>query len=261
MRGTQTPKSLGYRALVLCTFALMAMFWASPLPAQTGVAHDGAKWEPQDVRRRPIVVAGGGETNFVNDTFTEASDTVLSSHTPELGGTWVDHTDAAYTDTLSIIGSTDRAWKSSGTSAGMYYNDATPPSADYCVEGIMFNHTVLGSSNTAIAWRVDTASNTMMIFQLNNGTGWRIRKIVSGTQTTIRSEDTTTEIPGVGDTKTMKACSSGNTHTAYVNGTLLGTVGGSDSSVTAAGKVGMRFNGTYTTTTGPQFNSFRAFTP
>lgn len=203
---------------------------------------------------------GGGETNFVNDTFTEGSDIVLSSHTPELGSTWIDHPDAGYTDNLSIIGADDQVYKSSGTSAGMFYNDATPPSADYCCECVMKVMSII-SANTAIAWRVDPSANTMMIFQINNGTGWRMRKIVSGTQTTIGSEDTTTNIPSVGQTRTMKACSSGNTHTAYVDGALLGTVGGSDSSVTAAGKTGLRLNGTYTTTTGYHVLSFRCFTP
>lgn len=201
-----------------------------------------------------------GEVNFINDTFTEASDVELSTHTPELGSTWVDHTDVAYGDAFTVIGADDAVYKSSGGSAGMYYNDAVPSSADYCCECVMRVKSII-SANTAIAWRVNTAANTMMIFQINNGTGWRMRKIVTGTQTTIGSEDTTTNIPSVGEARTMKACSSGNTHTAYVNGVQLGTVGGSDSSITAAGKGGMRFSGTYTSTTGYHIESFRCFTP
>jgi hypothetical protein len=203
---------------------------------------------------------GSGETNFVNDSFTEASDTNLTSHNPELGGPWIDHTDPAYTDSISILASDDRVYKSSGASAGMYYNDATPSSADYCCECVMRVVSVI-TANAAIAWRVDTASNTMLIFQINNGTGWRMRKVLPAGQTTIGSEDTTTNIPSVGQTRTMKACSVGNVHTAYIEGVQLGSVGGTDSSITAAGKVGVRFSGSFTSTTGYHIESFRCFTP
>lgn len=196
--------------------------------------------------------------DFLTDTFTAATDEDLTAHTPEVGGAYVDHTDGAYNDPIGILASEDQIYKTSGSGAGMYYNDAAPPSANYCCECVIRKLTTI-SANAAIAWRVDTASNTMMIFQINNGTGWRMRKIVAGTQTTIGVEDTTTNIPADGESRTMTACSNGNTHTAFINGVLLGTVGGTDSSVTAAGKAGVRFNGTFTSTTGYHISSFRCY--
>ena len=196
--------------------------------------------------------------DFLTDTFTAATDEDLTAHTPEVGSTWIDHTDGAYSDPIGILASEDQIYKTSGSGAGMYYNDAAPPSANYCCECVMRKLTTI-SANASIAWRVDTASNTMMIFQINNGTGWRMRKIVAGTQTTIGVEDTTTNIPADGESRTMTACSNGNTHTAFINGVLLGTVGGTDSSVTAAGKAGVRFNGTFTSTTGYHLSSLRCY--
>lgn len=208
------------------------------------------------VRKRTVA---SGAANFVNDLFNEGSDVDLTAHTPDLGSTWIDHTDGAYPDTFTVLAASDRIFKV-GAGAAMYYNNATPPSADYCCECVMRVVSVI-SANAAIAWRADTVANTMMILQLNNGTGWRMRKIVGGTQTTIGLEDTTTSIPGVGDTRTMTACSLGSIHTAFVDSVLLATVGGTDSDVTAAGKVGVRFNGTFTSTTGFHMESFRCFTP
>lgn len=210
-----------------------------------------------------VAIQAATETNFVNDLFNESSDVDLTTHTPDLGGAWIEHTSSDYIDPLNVIGADDSVYKSL-TNPGMDYNNATPPSADYCVEAVMRVKSVI-SANAAIAWRVNTSENTMMVFQINNGTGWRMRKIVwngsSAVQTTIGSEDTTTSIPSVGQARTMKACSVGNTHTAYIDGVLLGTVGGTDSDITAAGKCGMRFSGTFTTSTGYHFESFRCFTP
>src|SRR5688500_3918118 len=176
-------------------------------------------------------VQAGGETNFLNDTFTETSDINLASHTPELGGTWVDHTDAGYPDTFTVLGATDRIALNSVAGSGAYYNDVTPPSANYCSEGVLKVVSIV-SANSSVAVRMDTTTNTMYRFEINNGTGWRTRKIFEGAQTTIGTEDTTTEIPGVGDTKTMKLCVSGSspvTLTPYVNGTQITSATGTDS--------------------------------
>jgi hypothetical protein len=201
---------------------------------------------------------GSGPADFVTETFTEASDANITDHTGELGATWTKHPDAGYGTTATIDATNDRLFTVNVTTA--FFTSGVPPSADYCCECVM-RVVSITATNAAIAWRMDTSANTMMIFQINNGTGWRMRKIVTGTQTTIGSEDTTTSIPGVGDARTMRACSSGNTHTAFIDGALLGTVGGSDSSVTGAGRGGLRFSGAASASTGYHIESFRCFTP
>lgn len=211
----------------------------------------------QQMRRRPVV-ASAPSGDFVTDTFTVGSDTLITDHTGEVGATWTKHPDAGYGATATIDGTADRLYTVNVTTA--FYASGTPASADYCCECVMRVVSVI-SANSAIAWRMDTSANTMMIFQINNGTGWRMRKVVAGTQTTIGSEDTTTNIPTVGQARTMKACSSGNTHTAFVDGVLLGTVGGSDSSVTGAGQGGLRFSGASSSSTGYHIESFRCFAP
>lgn len=209
------------------------------------------------------VQASGGETNFVNDTFTESSDTELSLHTGELGATWTHHADTTtYTDNSSIVASTDQIF-SGGLTA--YYASGTPPSADYCVEGVVVVASVL-SVNASIALRMDTTTNTMYVFRLVNGTSWDVRRIVAGTQTTLPAATSdTSNLPGVGESRTMKLCISGGatpTLSAYVNGAQLSSLGGLDGSpITATGKAGIRFSGAASSSTGFQFSSFRAFTP
>lgn len=211
----------------------------------------------QDVRRRPLHTTAP-PADFVTDTFTEASDTNITDHIGEVGATWTKHPDAGYGGTATVNAADDRLFTVNATTG--FFASGVPPSADYCCECVVRVVSLI-FANAAIAWRMDTTANTMMIFQINNGTGWRMRKIVTGTQTTIGSEDTTTNIPAVGEARTMRACSSGNTHTAFVNGVLLGTVGGSDSSVTGAGRGGVRFSGAMTSSTGYHIESFRCFVP
>lgn len=211
------------------------------------------------------VNGGGGETNFVNDTFTEASDVELSTHTAELGGPWVDHPDAAYGDTVTVSGTSDRIFINFSTGAAVYYATATPPSADYCGECVVFVASVV-ASNVSVGVRWDTTANTGYIFRLNSGTSWDVRRVVTGTQTTLPAATTSTEnLPGVGETRTMTLCISGGatpTLTAKVDGSTLATLGGLDGSpITATGKFAVRFSGTGTSSTGFHFVSCRAYTP
>jgi hypothetical protein len=122
------------------------------------------------------------------------------------------------------------------------------------------------ASNVSVTVRADAAANTMYIFRLNSGTSWDVRRIVTGTQTTLPAATTdTSNLPTTGQSRTMKLCVSGGatpTLAAYVDGVHLSSLGGLDGSpITATGKAGVRFSGTGTSSTGYHFSSFRAFTP
>jgi len=211
-----------------------------------------------------VSAGGSSEVDFVTDTFTESGSSAvdLNTHTGELGATWTHSPHANYTANLNLDQSTDRIF-SINTSA--YYASGTPPSADYCSEAVVFVASVI-SVNVSVTVRMDTTADTMYIFRLNSGTSWDVRRIVAGSQTTLPAATTSTSnLPGVGETRTMKLCISGGatpTLAAYVDGVQLSSLGGLDGSpITATGKAGVRFSGAQTTTTGFHFNSFRAFTP
>lgn len=207
--------------------------------------------------QRNVHRATSGATNFVNDTFTEAgsSSPDLNTHTGEVGATWTHHPHANYTSTTILDQSLDEIYTNSGTTA--YYASGTPPSADYCAEGVVVDYSHI-SANAAVTLRMDTTADTMYLFRLNSGTAWEVRKIVSASATTLGTSSTT-NLPSPGQSRTMTLCVVGTTLTAYVDGVALSGPGGTDSSISAAGKCGTRFSGAVSSTTGFHFTSFRCY--
>ena len=103
---------------------------------------------------------------FLVDTFTEASDTALQSHTPDVGGTWSKHPD--YPGGVTVNSAGGYAEGDSPTVTGIYTNSAVPSSADYYVEAELRNSAqeiscgVVGRASSAIG-------NFYYVFRGNNG--------------------------------------------------------------------------------------------
>lgn len=203
-----------------------------------------------------VTAGGGGGSDFATDTFTESSDVTLASHTPNLGGPWVAHSDTgSYPSTATVDAATDRVYP---VNVSCYWITATPPSADYYVQATFTARSIM-SGNVSVAGRMDTSANTMYILRLNNGTSYELRSIVTGTQTTLCSgaATTTNQIPNAGDSRTLKLVMTGNQISGYIQGVLeLGPC--TDSSITTAGKAGLRFSGAFSSTTGYHFDDFSA---
>lgn len=198
-------------------------------------------------RPGPIV-----SSDFVTDTFTEASATTLASHTGELGATWTVHPAAAYTGTATVDEIGDRVYPANTVTA--YYASGVPPSADYYVQGDIYVMSVT-SNNSAICARMDTTANTMYLIRLNNGTTWELRKIVAGTATTLRTS--TNQLPSAGQSATIKLVVSGSTITGYVNGVEEMTAI-TDTDISAAGRAGVRFATGDSASTGYHIDNFSA---
>lgn len=196
--------------------------------------------------------AGGGSSDFVTDTFTEAADRELSLHTGEVGATWTKHPDSSYSAAfMNVESGTDRIYPDTTTA---YYASGNPPSADYYVQADFFVQSVI-SVNNGICLRMDTSANTMYSARLNNGTTWELRKIVAGAASTLGTS--TNQIPGVGASKTVKLIASGTSLTVQVNGvTEIGPI--TDSAISAAGKAGVRGSGVMTASTGYHLDNFSA---
>ena len=195
---------------------------------------------------------GGGPSDFVTDTFTETSDTNITSHTGELGATWTVHPDAGYGSTATVHGATDRLFTVNVTTA--FFASGTPPSADYSVCADVFAHSNI-AINVAVAGRMDTTVNTMYVFRYNSGTSWDLRKIVTGTQTTLGTSSN--QLITLGTSKRACLVMSGTSISGTVEGvTEVGPI--TDSAITAAGKAGVRFSGTATSSTGFHLDNFSA---
>lgn len=205
----------------------------------------------QDVRRRPIHTSGL-PPEFVSDSFTEASDTLLASHTGELGATWTKHGDAVYGSIMSVEAATGRISPTSNPSS--FYASGTPPSANYraCVD--VFAHSNI-SMNIGPCIRMDTTANTMYCSRYNSGTSWDLRKILAGVQSTLSTS--TSNLITLGTSKTLCVHASGTSIWMTVNGATEGSVV-VDTDISTAGKAGVRSAGGATTSTGFHLDNFSA---
>jgi hypothetical protein len=201
-------------------------------------------------KRRPAA-GGGAPANFVNDTFTETTDTAYGSHTPELGGPVTLH--PAYSAAATVDATSDRVYPT-GTTA--YFYNATPTSADQCVHVDFYAASII-SVNISIGLRMSTTSDDMYLFQLNNGTQWRWIERLSGANGVLGAVSTS-NLPSVGGFTTVEACVTGSNLTVSFNGVHDTSMDRSSTAITAAGRVGWRASGAASATTGFHLDNFSA---
>lgn len=192
---------------------------------------------------------------FVSASFTVGSDTALTSYTGEVGGGYTAHTHINYNaNPMTVDADTDRVF---ATVTAAHFADAVPPSADYYSKCDFFLHTAI-SQNIAVCARMDTVADTMYFGRLNNGTTWQLFKRVTGTSTQLGG-DSTNQIPTAGNFKTGKIVVQGDQISFYVNDVLeIGPI--TDTSITAAGRIGIRNSGAASATTGMHFDNLEAGT-
>lgn len=176
-------------------------------------------------------------TTIFQDTFTEAADTALTSHTPDVGTGWSLVWQTASTSKITVIASTDRARTDAtvANSGVIYSADATYGTADY--EASMVVAAGFGGTNKVyLIVRMQDQEN---MYALRIGTGasnTRMYKKVAGTWTAIGAFQAD---PAIGDT--VKIQVSGSTLKFWYNATLKDTQ--TDSDITAAGKAGIAMGG------------------
>lgn len=186
-------------------------------------------------------------TVFVNDTMTGAEGTGILSHTGELGATWTVH------PSYSQDGSLSNANRLITTTNTFVYASGIPGSPNYSVD-VAFRAASLASNGAITACgRVDTSANTFYGALYATGDGsWTLYKLVAGTftplayygQTLVAGSDYTATLDMVGTTIRL-----------LVDGVQRASV--TDSSITAAGKAGIRV--AYSTnTTGLHIDSVTA---
>jgi hypothetical protein len=188
---------------------------------------------------------------FVNDTFTGAINTALTAHTGETGATWTKHASSG----AGTVILTDVNRARVGTTGGtiLYYASGTPAGADYSVAAPVF-----AASNTTraigVTGRVDTAANTYYgAFYDGTNTRWELRSVVAGVVTTL---GTSAQALTVGSTYTATLQMVGTAITLLVDGSSVVSV--TDSSIAAAGSVGVLGSTASTNTTGYHLDSLTA---
>lgn len=176
---------------------------------------------------------------LVNDSFVEASDTLLSSHVPDTGNQWVAVATSS-TQHLQVVAATDRlsADANSSNNGEFCKSQPSPTSADYDVQITIV--TVDAAGTTPRTWRIHgrmpDANNGYYVEWYpttdvsDNDTN--IYKIVGGTRTQLATVDT-----GLVDGDIFRFEINDLAKTLYKNGTSILT--SSDNTITAAGEAGI----------------------
>jgi hypothetical protein len=187
----------------------------------------------------PVSAAGV----FMYASFTATAGTALTSYTGEIGGTWTVQSGAS-PSSPSAISATGTLF--SASTAGIYQASGTPASANYYVEAdFVFKSTIAGDS-VALAARMAPSANTFVWggWSQTSG-GWRIFKTVAGTQTQLGSTYSDTFTGGF---KRVRLTVNSTTYSLSVDGVEVISV--TDSSITAAGKAGVRASASQSSATG-----------
>jgi hypothetical protein len=184
---------------------------------------------------------GGGETLVFRDTFTEALETDLSAHIPDLGTDWV-LPDNGTSNNRLVAGGGGYLWNGSGGAHTFSLIDPAPSGADYAAE---VDLTSGGGTSSAdgIALRADGASSAAItayaVRKLKGyGTNVDILKFAAGT--VVGGAPVASSASGVADTGTLRAEIAGNTITVYLDGAeVLTYTDVSGTPITAAGRAGV----------------------
>lgn len=179
--------------------------------------------------------------SLVSDTFTGVDGTLLSAHTADSGQTWTRYTHtgtagADETGTGSLLSNMLRL--GAGASWSAYYNNWVPATPDYTVKASMVI-TTAGNCNVTVLGRVDPASGTYYAlgYSPTSAGPWYLYKHVAGAETVLA----TGMRAGVnGTTVTLELVMSGSSIVGKINGVTVNS--STDSSITAAGRAGLRGN-------------------
>lgn len=170
--------------------------------------------------------------SFLSDTFTVGGVPVLlSAHAPDIGGTWVKH--PSFTDDITAQNAENRALTTGATST-FWYNNVTPPSADYEISCTVRYADATGGDMGVIG-RASSSVDTFYRLYLT-ATQVKLDKHVAGTTTNLLA--VAHSLAQYTDA-TIKLRMVGSTISAFYNGSQIAGSPVTDSSITAAGFAGI----------------------
>lgn len=184
--------------------------------------------------------------NFATDTFTDSNGVNLPTH----DANWVKHGSSGasqliITDANRIrVGTTD-------SSETIYYHSGSPASADYTVKADFLKKDDSDGAQM-VCGRMSTSANTFYAAQYTRSVSgstaaWKLFKRVAGTFTQLGSsvnQTLTVDVAYEG-----KLSMSGSTIELYKEGSGTPSISTTDTSITAAGKSGLRGTGYVSTNT------------
>lgn len=125
---------------------------------------------------------------FASDTFTEGSDTALSSHTPDVGGSWVHNTSS-----LTVIAATDHVTGDSAAATATAYIDSAPGDNDLDISCDIDTNSQAQKRGGVVAYAAVGASTWDGYVGFNvNGTR-RLDEVLNNAFSTLASESQANE--------------------------------------------------------------------
>lgn len=168
---------------------------------------------------------------FASDTFTDTAGVDLVTH----DANWSYH--SSYSGSSFVITDNNRIRPGANVTSGAYHG-GTPAGADYELSAdFYFVESNGGGANAGIMARVNTAANTMYYARYFSG-NWSLWAQVAGTPTQIGSNYA--DAVSAGSTRAVVLRVQGTTISLDVGGTTR--ISGTNASIPAAGKVGLRCN-------------------
>lgn len=190
--------------------------------------------------------------DFVSDSFTDTSNTVLSSHTGETGATWTQH--PAFTADVWRITNANRSRPANGV--GGYYASGTAASAECDITWDLYTVTDTGFIGVFARFDLDNPATAgyHMRYLSGGSDKWSLIEIVEGTWTEIGSYP---EAISNGVTKSVLFECRNAYKRVWVDGVLR--IDRPNNSVTQVGYVGVRgSNNADDHTTGVHLDNFVA---
>lgn len=185
-------------------------------------------------------------TTWFNDTFTEASTTLATSHTSDSGGTWVFWAGATPAPSVYTILSGSLGSGAAGTQ--VYRTSVIAPAADCVISAEANVQANTTHVSNGVCARLDAAGNNgYLAAYIRSSSQWSIFRIGTGLATTTLGTQTGTISYAINDTPNVSLSVTGSGATVTLELTvdgsvLVSTTDTSGSRVTAAGYGGIWFN-------------------
>lgn len=195
-------------------------------------------------------------SKFLFDSMTGTDGDALTAHTPEIGSSYSIHPSASLSPIITgnrARGNTDIAW---------IFNNVTPPSQEYTVEGL-WRQVTDEVANAGVQARLSPTSDDYYIARYSQDANQvQLRKVVTGTGTSLGTFDISL---ANGDDLLIRFSCTDALKAVWVNG---GNADGSpqitsgDNVITGAGKVGVRWTALTTPATqGMHLDYLKAWAP
>lgn len=166
---------------------------------------------------------------FASETFTGTNGTTLATH----NAAWVKHTN--HVTLAHIFGNRLRS-TGTDTIASVYYNNTTPPSADYSVSCEQYILSQSSVHNIGPAARMQTGASTFYWCRYRYATGIQLFKNIAGASTQLGSTFGASYTAGQTLKLTIKC--EGSTISVFRNDETTPIISVTDTSITAAGYAG-----------------------